>query len=335
MAAVDDSRLYPIGDVARRTGLSVSAIRYYADAGVIEPTEHTEAGYRLYDIRAIAGLELVRTLRELGAGLADIRKLLAEETTLADLAAARLDLLDQQLRTLRSRRAVLRTIVKLNSTTEQVSLMHKLASMSDDDRHRLIDEFWTEVTDGLEAQPAMVERLRKQRPNLPEEPTAEQLEAWIELADLVADPDFRSAVSRFLHESFGPETVRRMSSPAKTEQLRRQQEILAEIQAAHKAGVPSDSAEARDMADRFMASLAAMANQPDTTMVRRQFIARDPTTEAAQQARRHVTRYSELLGRYTRLVTTINGKTHAEQAKEKADNIAAFHWLRAAASDQP
>ncbi|NBE96631.1 MULTISPECIES: MerR family transcriptional regulator, partial [Nonomuraea] len=35
---MDDNELYPIGDVARRTGLSVSAIRYYSDAGVIDPT---------------------------------------------------------------------------------------------------------------------------------------------------------------------------------------------------------------------------------------------------------------------------------------------------------
>jgi len=44
---VDDNEPYPIGDVARRTGLSVSAIRFYSDAGVITPTAHTCAGYRL------------------------------------------------------------------------------------------------------------------------------------------------------------------------------------------------------------------------------------------------------------------------------------------------
>jgi DNA-binding transcriptional MerR regulator len=71
-----NNELYPIGDVARRTGLSVSAIRYYSDAGVIAPTRVTEAGYRLYDIRAIARLELIRTLRDLDAGLDDIRRLL-------------------------------------------------------------------------------------------------------------------------------------------------------------------------------------------------------------------------------------------------------------------
>src|SRR5688500_17588206 len=94
---------YSIGEVARRTGLSVSAIRFYSDAGIITPTAHTGAGYRRYDIRAVARLELVRTLRELGAGLDDIRQLLAEQITLRDLAAAQLTLIDRQLGHIRAR----------------------------------------------------------------------------------------------------------------------------------------------------------------------------------------------------------------------------------------
>lgn len=61
---------------------------------------------------AIARLELVRTLRELDASLDDIRRLLADETTLADLAAAHLRLVERQTRRLHARRAVLRTILK-------------------------------------------------------------------------------------------------------------------------------------------------------------------------------------------------------------------------------
>lgn len=95
--------------MARRTGLS--AVRFYADAGVVESTNHSDAGYRRYDVHAIARLELVRTLRELGAGLDDIRRLLADETPLRDLATTHLALVERQLRQLRARRAVLRTIV--------------------------------------------------------------------------------------------------------------------------------------------------------------------------------------------------------------------------------
>jgi DNA-binding transcriptional MerR regulator len=127
---VNDNELYPIGDVARRTGLSVSAIRFYSDAGVIAPTGHTGAGYRLYDVHAIARLELVRTLRELGASLDDIRRLLADETTLRDLVTAHLALVERQMGRLKARRAVLRTIVKQHGATEPAGRTHHRTTRS-------------------------------------------------------------------------------------------------------------------------------------------------------------------------------------------------------------
>ena len=48
MAGVN--QLYSTGDVARRTGLSVSAIRFYADQGVVAPTGLSEGGFRQYVI---------------------------------------------------------------------------------------------------------------------------------------------------------------------------------------------------------------------------------------------------------------------------------------------
>jgi DNA-binding transcriptional MerR regulator len=89
-------------------------------------------------VHAIARLELVRTLRDLGAGLDEIRQVLAAKTTLRELATTHLRLVEDQLRQFRARRAVLRTIVRQHTTTEQVSLTHKLVSMSDDDRDQLI-----------------------------------------------------------------------------------------------------------------------------------------------------------------------------------------------------
>jgi DNA-binding transcriptional MerR regulator len=110
------NELYAIGDVARRIGLSVSAIRYYADAGVVTPAASTPAGHRLYDVSAIARLELVRTLRELDAGLDEVRRVLAGEATLRELATTHLALLARQEARLRSRRAVLSTILRQDST---------------------------------------------------------------------------------------------------------------------------------------------------------------------------------------------------------------------------
>nr|WP_307249240.1 MerR family transcriptional regulator [Catenuloplanes indicus] len=286
------NELYPIGDVARRTGLSVSAIRYYADAGVIAPSGHTDAGYRLYDVRAIASLELVRTLRDLGAGLDEIRRLLAGGTTLHDLAAAHLELLEARMRDFQARRAVLRTVVRQQTPAEQVNLMHKLVSMSDDDRARLIEEFWTEVTAGLDLAD-LVGELVRMRPRLPDDPAVEQLEAWIELADTVRDPAFRSAVRGYFRETF------RGAERWPEEEAERLAGILTEAMIAARGGEPIDSARARELANRYVTTLATLTGDPDVDRVRRQVLDADPGP--------HTARGTALLGRYHALVATING----------------------------
>ncbi|MDX6328063.1 MAG: hypothetical protein QOI83_446 [Streptomycetaceae bacterium] len=81
MRDMDGETLFSIGDLARRTGLPVKTIRFYSDLGVVPPTDRTPAGYRLYDLDALARLELVRTLRDLGIDLATIQRVLEREIT--------------------------------------------------------------------------------------------------------------------------------------------------------------------------------------------------------------------------------------------------------------
>jgi DNA-binding transcriptional MerR regulator len=303
------NELYPIGDVARRTGLSVSAIRFYADEGIVAPTDHSDGGFRRYDVQAIARLEIVRTLRELGAGLGDIRDVLASKKTLTELAAAHLELVEGQLQQLRARRAVLRTITRQHSTTEQVSLMHKLVSMSDDDRERLIDGFWDAVTDGLDVNPGYLERLHRMRPNLPEEPSTEQLEAWIELADMVQDPGTRQTLRDFFHRAFDTEQGKLMASPEIIARVEQRRALLLEAQAAREAGVPADSPQARDIAERMAADTAsftaALTGRDDVAAARRQMVAFDRNSEGAQAMAKVAG--LNLLRRYLALVATING----------------------------
>ncbi len=96
-----------IGELARRTGLSVKTIRWYSDQGLVPPTGRTAAGYRLYGVEALARLELVRTLRRLDIDLRTIERVLAREVGLAEVAATHVEALDAQIRGLRLRRAVL------------------------------------------------------------------------------------------------------------------------------------------------------------------------------------------------------------------------------------
>ncbi|MBP2335149.1 DNA-binding transcriptional MerR regulator [Saccharothrix coeruleofusca] len=312
---MDDNHLYPIGDVARRTGLSVSAIRFYADEGVIAPTSHTRAGHRLYDVDAIARLELVRTLRELGASLDDIRELLAEGTTLRQLAATHLALVERQLRDLSARRAVLRTIVNQHTEPEQVALMHNLVSMSDDDRARLIGEFWDEVTDGLTIPPYLVEQLHQLRPDLPEEPTTEQLQAWIELAELVRDGAFRREVRQFLHKGFGTPMPVDLATPAMLARIEEHRRAEVEARTAELSGLSPDSPRAREIAERLVDSLAGLTaeatgrplGEHEIAELRRSMAEPDPTGAVERHVERAVAEYTDLFDRFLTLMDTING----------------------------
>lgn len=65
-----------VGDVARRTGITVRALHHYDEIGLLEPSEQTASGHRLYTEDDLARLQKVVSLRQLGFSLDEIAKLL-------------------------------------------------------------------------------------------------------------------------------------------------------------------------------------------------------------------------------------------------------------------
>lgn len=65
-----------IGEVARRSGLSVKTIRFYCDEGLIQPISRSDGGYRLFGDSVFAELTLIRTLRAMEIPLPDVRQVL-------------------------------------------------------------------------------------------------------------------------------------------------------------------------------------------------------------------------------------------------------------------
>jgi DNA-binding transcriptional MerR regulator len=125
----------------------------------------------------VVRLELVATLRDLGLSLAEVRRVLAGQASLAEIAAVHRDALDAQIRALRLHRSVLAVVVKREAGNEEMTLMNKLAQMSVAERRQMIDDFLAEVFEGLEPSPAGAARWAA-APNLPDNPSPEQVEAW-------------------------------------------------------------------------------------------------------------------------------------------------------------
>lgn len=61
-----------VGELAKRTGLTVRTLHHYDEIGLLRPTLHTESGHRLYTGGDVARLQQVISLRQLGFSLEEI-----------------------------------------------------------------------------------------------------------------------------------------------------------------------------------------------------------------------------------------------------------------------
>ncbi|WP_424890128.1 MerR family transcriptional regulator [Streptomyces sp. XH2] len=278
--------LSTIGDLARRTGLTVKTIRFYSDRGIVVPVERSPAGYRLYDITAAARLDLVRTLRDLGLDLPTIRKVVDQEVSLPEVAAAHAEALAVQISTLRLRRAVLTAVAERGSTPEETDLMHKLAKLSEDERRRLISDFLDAVFGGPGTDPRFAGIRNSMTPELPDNPETEQVQAWVELAELSQDPDFRAGMRRIAED--------RSAEHAQGDVAVVRRDLIAAVRdqvgPALAAGLAPTSPQADPTVAALTAQYARCVGRPDDMELRRQLLAR---LENANEPRRQ--RYAELL----------------------------------------
>lgn len=65
-----------VGDLARRTGLTVRTLHHYDEIGLLKPSGRSDSGYRMYDAQDVARLHAIQALRYLGLPLAEIGPLL-------------------------------------------------------------------------------------------------------------------------------------------------------------------------------------------------------------------------------------------------------------------
>ena len=65
-----------VNEVSKKTGVSVRALHYYDEIGLLTPTVTTDAGYRLYDDTSLERLQQILLFKELEFSLKDIRKMI-------------------------------------------------------------------------------------------------------------------------------------------------------------------------------------------------------------------------------------------------------------------
>ena len=70
-----------IGELARLAGINPRTLRYYERIGLLAPSSHTEAGYRIYTPEDAERLAFIRRAQSVGLSLAEIADIIALHDT--------------------------------------------------------------------------------------------------------------------------------------------------------------------------------------------------------------------------------------------------------------
>ena len=141
--------MWTVSKLARRAGLSRTALLYYESIGLMRVPERSQGNYRCYGERDLARLLEIRAYRGAGLRLADIRAILDRSAgDAAGVLQRRLMELDGEIRTLREHQAAILKLLshgrlrrgKMITKQKWVAIM-KACGLSDEQMHRWHAEF--------------------------------------------------------------------------------------------------------------------------------------------------------------------------------------------------
>jgi DNA-binding transcriptional MerR regulator len=163
-----------VGQLAKRTGISVRTLHYYDELGLLPPSGRTEAGYRLYTPGDIARLQQIRSLQYLGLSLAEVGVYLAgPDSSLLGALELQIARLTEQIEQQRQLRAGLEGLVSRLRHTGSISVEDLTRTM---EVMKRMEQYYT---------PEQQEYLRQRRAQVGEERIREvETTAW---PDLIAE----------------------------------------------------------------------------------------------------------------------------------------------------
>jgi DNA-binding transcriptional MerR regulator len=205
-----------VGELAKRTGLTIRTLHHYDEIGLLKPSLHTEVGHRLYTAGDIARLQQVLSLRKLGFSLEEVRACLdqpgfsrlevirlhvarlREQIELQQKLCAGLEGLARYFRTAGEVSAdeFLRTIQVMTMienlyTPEQMKQFEEMGKLVGPEEIRAVEEAWT----------ALLAEVRANHDLDPASPQAQALaQRWDELTERTmrgyqAFPELKQAIA--------------------------------------------------------------------------------------------------------------------------------------------
>jgi DNA-binding transcriptional MerR regulator len=256
------AKILSIGAAAELAGVSVQTLRHYDKLGLLVPSRSSSAGYRRYSESDRARLETIRALREVGFDLATIARLLDAELDPEHTVKLRLDAIDTEQRALKRREWLLRAALKAErreilARLQQTHVLAKLDRLEREDF--LAKHLGWKSTDS----PASQAVWRAAIFDLPEEVDDAQLEAWMELAEIVADGSFREALERQLR------LTKDVDEAKSAEWAGTSPRLFAELAREMSRRSSADDCVSPGLLDAWIQGLARLHSRaPDTEFVR-------------------------------------------------------------------
>lgn len=125
-----------VKDVSKLTGVSIRTLQYYDNIGLLNPAQHTEAGYRLYDHMSLERLQQIMLFRELKFSLKEIQAILDNPNFDKDLA------LEQQITMLTLKRDHLNDLITFAQELKELGVNYMSFNVFDTKK---IDEYAQEA----------------------------------------------------------------------------------------------------------------------------------------------------------------------------------------------
>ena len=101
---IEEGSWLKIGEVSKRSGIGIEALRFYEKSGLIDPPGRTGSGYRQYDASVLDRLEFIKRAQTLGFSLNEIAQIIAEKQAghspceeVREIVRARLQELDERM----------------------------------------------------------------------------------------------------------------------------------------------------------------------------------------------------------------------------------------------
>ena len=250
MTATRPVQRWTIGELARQAGVSPGILRHYDRLGLLRPTSTSAAGYRFYTEHDRTRLELIRALRAVDFDLETIGRLLRGASSVRAAAELHLQTLDLQARAIGRRRAVLRVLLKGASapTPERLARLQVLADFERREREGFLATQLANRMRGTGSRALAQAVHMAATVDLPEAPSEAQVEAFLELAELVSDESFLARHRRGDSDA--------SSSDDAVAWMRDMQGLYGPAAAAARAGLGASSTEARGIVAGWVRTMA-------------------------------------------------------------------------------